>query len=83
MQFDTIAAKQKEQKTPFIGKSWRPAVVMMVCLLLLMSIGFGTYAYAAELKEYNTAVRFFNDHGLSTEGLSREDIKAVYWDITT
>ncbi len=83
LQFDTVAAKPAEQKMPFVGKSWRPAVVMMACLLLLMSIGFGTYAYAAEVKEYNTAVQFFNDHGLSTKGLSRGEIKAVYWDITT
>ena len=28
-------------------------------------------------------MRFFDENGLSTEGLSREDVKAVYRDITT
>lgn len=40
-------------------------------------------AVAAEAKEYDTAVAFFEDNGLSTEGLSRSDLKAVYRDITT
>ena len=53
------------------------------CLALLLSLGLGTYAYAAEVKEYNDAVRFFGSNGLSTSGLTREDIKAVYRDITT
>lgn len=38
---------------------------------------------AAEAKEYNAAVDFFEQNGLSAEGLSREDMKAVYRDITT
>ena len=53
------------------------------CFVLLLSIGFGTYAYAAEIKEYNAAVRFFNDYDLSIEGLTRGEIKKVYRDITT
>lgn len=51
------------------------------CLLLTATIG-GT-AIASEAKEYNAAVDFFTQNGLSSEGLSREDIKAVYHDITT
>lgn len=51
------------------------------CLVLSASIG-GT-AIAAEAKEYNAAVDFFEQNGLSAEGLSREDLKAVYRDITT
>lgn len=53
------------------------------CLVLLVSIGFGTYAYAAEVKEYNKAVQFFTRYELSTEGLTRGEIKNVYRDITT
>lgn len=51
------------------------------CLVLTAAIG-GT-AIAAEVKEYNAAVDFFEQNGLSAEGLSREDLKAVYRDITT
>lgn len=83
LQFDTIAAESAEPKVPFVRKHWRPAVVLAACLILLVSIGFGTYAYAAEVKEYNAAVQFFNDHDLSTEGLTRSEIKAIYRDITT
>ncbi len=53
------------------------------CFILLFSLGFGTYAYAADVKEYNAAVKFFDDHDLSTEGLSRREIKKIYRDITT
>lgn len=52
------------------------------CLVLFAGVG-GVVVYAAELKEYKAAVSFFNDYGLSTEGLSRGEIKAVYKDITT
>lgn len=53
------------------------------CFLLLISLGFGTYAYAADVKEYNAAVEFFDDHDLPTEGLTRREIKKIYRDITT
>lgn len=65
-------------------KRWRKiAVAAAACAILLLSAGIGTYAYAAEQKEYTTAVQFFNHYALSTEGLSRGEIKAVYRDITT
>lgn len=50
---------------------------------LLIALGAGTYAYAAEAKEYKAAKEFFMDNGLSTEGLTRTELKAVYHDITT
>ncbi len=53
------------------------------CFVLMLSIGLGTYAYAAEVKEYNTAVQFFEEYDLPTEGLTREEIKKIYRDITT
>jgi len=53
------------------------------CFVLLLSLGFGTYAYAADVKEYNDAVEFFDEFNLSTEGLSRHEIKKIYRDITT
>lgn len=62
---------------------FRKLGAVAACFLLLLSLGFGTYAYAAEVKEYNAAVEFFDDHDLSTEGLSRREIKKIYRDITT
>ncbi len=57
--------------------------IVAACLVLLAGIGFGGYAYAMEVEEYNEAVRFFNEYNLSTEGLTRQEIKNVYRDIIT
>lgn len=51
------------------------------CLALVIALAGA--AYAAEAREYGAAVRFFDENSLSTEGLSREDVKAVYRDITS
>ena len=61
----------------------KKCLAVAACLTLLLSIGLGTYAYAAEAREYNDAVQFFNDYALSAEGLTRGEIKKVYRDITT
>lgn len=71
------------QAAPAANRSWRRAAALAACFILLISVGFGSYAYAAEVKEYNDAVAFFNEYDLSTEGLTRGEIKAVYRDITT
>ncbi|MBP5235929.1 MAG: hypothetical protein J6128_00080 [Clostridia bacterium] len=55
--------------------------VLAACLLLFAVIGSTAAAFAAESKEYNDAVAFFEKNGLSVEGLSRSDVKAVYRDI--
>lgn len=60
---------------------WRRAVGAMACLCLLAGLGLGTYAYAAEAREYNAARSFFEQYSLPTDGLTRGDIKAVYRDI--
>ncbi len=57
--------------------------VPAACMLLVLSAFFGSFAIAAEAKEYKAAVQFFHDYDLSTEGLTRREIKAVYRDITT
>ncbi len=58
---------------------WRIAVA--ACLVL--ALGIGGAVYANDVREYRAAVAFFDENGLSTEGLSRADVKAVYRDITT
>ena len=57
---------------------WRRIAAIAACLALLVCI-----TCAVEAQEYNDAIRFFQDCGLSTEGLTRGEIKAVYRDITT
>ncbi len=61
----------------------RRVAAIAACIILVISVALGTYGCAKEAQEYNTAVQFFNDHGLPTEGLTRGEIKAVYRDITT
>ena len=55
---------------------------LAACLALIVIIGSTGFAVAAEAQEYNNAVAFFKENGLSTEGLSRSEVKAVYRDIT-
>lgn len=50
---------------------------------LVFMVGIGGFVMVAEAKEYNAAVDFFAQNGLSAEGLSHEDLKAVYRDIST
>lgn len=56
--------------------------VVAACIALFVVIGTTAFAFAAEAKEYNDAVTFFEENGLSTEGLTRTEVKAVYRDIT-
>lgn len=56
-------------------------IALAACLVLIISM-VGV-ACAAEVKEYSAAVDFFEQNGLSTDGLSRSDVKAVYRDIAT
>lgn len=65
-------------------KQWKRWVTLAVsCFVFFVLIGGSVFAISAEAKEYNDAVQFFNYHELSTENLSRTDIKAIYRDITT
>ena len=75
----------EELKIPAVPKRrfLRPIPAVALCLALLLCLGGGTLAFAAEAKAYNDALVFFDDHGLSPEGLTRGEVKAVYRDITT
>jgi len=61
------------------GSHWGRWAAAAACLCLLI----GTFTLAAEAYEYREAVRFFDSYDLSTEGLTRGEIKEVYRDITT
>jgi len=68
--------------TPLPGKTRRSVASLAACIALLVCVCFGLYA-CAEIEEYNDAVEFFDEYDLSTEGLTRGEIKAVYRDIIT
>ena len=59
--------------------SWALAAVILV-LIMTGSITWG--AFSAEAKEYEKAEAFFEENGLSSEGLTRAELKAVYKDIS-
>lgn len=73
----SVAPRKKRYN---ILKAWMAA---SACLVLLISLALGAYAYATEAKKYNDAVEFFDNYGLKTDGLSRVEIKRVYRDIIT
>lgn len=68
----------KVLRRPPAYQTWLAAAA---CLVVIVSLTGGILV--AEAKEYNAAVDFFEENGLSTEGLSRSDVKAVYRDITS
>lgn len=67
-------ASARRRRTPALRR-WG---VLAACAALAV----GLAAFAAETMEYRAAAAFFQENGLSTEGLSRWDVKAVYRDIT-
>lgn len=76
LDFHTIHPTPKSKSS---NRTWRAIASLAACFILLISIGFIT----VEAKEYSDAIKFFNEYSLSTDGLSRGEIKAVYRDITT
>ncbi|MBQ7647441.1 MAG: hypothetical protein IJS94_09240, partial [Clostridia bacterium] len=58
-------------------------LLLAACLGLVIVITLAGAAIIAEANEYKKAVEFFNSNGLSTEGLSRSEVKEVYRDIST
>ncbi|MBR6561749.1 MAG: hypothetical protein IKK78_01945, partial [Oscillospiraceae bacterium] len=83
LEFDAICASVPEKQANARPKSRRTAAAIAAGFLLLISVSLGTYVYAAEAKEYDAAVQFFDEYKLSAEGLSRGEIKSVYRDIST
>lgn len=64
-------------------KWWKTRKWRAVAAGMVLAIGLVCGIFVAEAKEYSAAVEFFEENGLSTEGLSRSDVKEVYRDITT
>lgn len=86
--FGEIDDRHIAEAAPVAKKSrnkpiWFRWGTIAACMVLVLSVCFGSFAVVAEAKEYKAAVQFFNDYGMSTEGLTRGEIKEVYHDITT
>ena len=62
--------------------SRRAWIAIAVAAVLTVSLGIGSIAYA-ENAEYVEAVAYFEENGLSTEGLTRAEIRTIYRDIKT
>lgn len=78
---DDILARSEASAARGRAPAVRRWAALAACLALV--VGLAGWAVAAEAKEYSAAVEFFEENGLSMEGLSRSDVKAVYRDITT
>ena len=78
---DDILERSEARMPRRKAMSFRTWGTLAACVTLVVSLA--GVAFAAEAKEYRAAVEFFEDNGLSMEGLSRADVKAVYRDITT
>jgi len=73
----TLPATANRRKIRF-----KPLLAACLAIVLLLS-GLSAYVIAAEAREYNQAVTFFQENDLSVAGLSRVEIKQVYRDIQT
>ncbi len=62
------------------SSSFRRILVAAACTALLLGVGAGAYAYAAARNDYKNALTFFYENELSTEGLTKNEIKEVYRD---
>ncbi len=78
--------EKQPEKQPEIKK--RPMILKLLpaaaaVLIVAVCILYTVYSYNADVTEYSAALNFFKENGLSTEGLGRDDIKAVYSDIAS
>ncbi|MEA4832916.1 MAG: hypothetical protein VB118_09930 [Oscillospiraceae bacterium] len=72
------------QYTAPIKRKFRLRAAILAALVLTFVIGgVSVLTAAAEEREYNAAVAFFNENNLNADGLTRSDIKNVYRDIST
>ena len=77
---DGIDDRYINEATVYRHRSKRRAAAICAALLIVCSTAV---VFAVDAKEYNIAEAFFRENGISTAGLSRSEVKAVYRDITT
>ncbi len=58
-------------------------IAAVIAAVFVISLAFGIYAYALDVKEYNEAVSYFSSIDYPTEGMSRGEIKRLYRTIIT
>ena len=75
---DTSQMTGKIRATNSIG---RVVITLAACAAAMCIILFGALSLASSVKEYNDAVAYFSMHNLSTDGLTRTEIRDVYKDI--
>lgn len=75
---EAIAAS-KIKKTNWLRKF----TAIAGCIAVLLCVGAGIYKYHKDQKDYVAAVEFFKVTELSTDGLSRVQIRKIYRDIKT
>lgn len=68
---------------PRIRKKPRRLLLAACLSIALLVSAFSVCAVADEQREYREAVTFFEQHALSTQNLSRKEIKLIYRDIAT
>ncbi len=76
---NTPTAPSHKKKT-HTSNTFRRILAAAACTALLLGIGAGAYAYAAARNDYKNALTFFYENELSTEGLTKNEIKEVYRD---
>ena len=76
--FDKIGLKRPSPRITV-----KKAVALIAAASLIIFCMLAVAACAREAQEYSDAIEFFENHDLSTEGLTRSEIKEVYKDIRT
>ncbi len=75
---DLFARKAEYDKQMKKRKKLTSTVAAVICAITVVSLSFGVYAYAADVREYNEAVQYLDSIDYSTEGMSRGEIKKIY-----
>lgn len=78
-----VEANADTQRTKRASRLFGRIAATAACLSLLLGAGTGAYAYTAAKKEYKNALTFFYENELSTEGLTKKEIKEVYRDFSS
>ncbi|MFA7206646.1 MAG: hypothetical protein WC102_09995, partial [Saccharofermentanales bacterium] len=78
-----IAGITAVQEKDALSARRRPRTAVVAAAVILIVASISGIAVYAENVEYNKAVKFFDEYKLNSEGLTRNDIKIVYKDIST
>ena len=77
--------KDDINKDYFSAKRFVPKklIVAISSFIVVLLVAFSITLISVDAKEYRESLQFFEENQLSTEGLSRREIKKVYQDIKT